>query len=117
MTSPMITTHDLYHGVKSLTGKDSAYAVGKFLGASRVTACSWRDSKTTMDDAYAIRAALALNLDPDFVLACMAAERAAKVHQDETAAAWQRIAARLSVAASICFLLIFPLLVMQNPAM
>lgn len=116
MTARMITTHDLYNGVKSLTGKDSAYAVGKFLGASRVTAGSWRDGKTTMDDAYAIRAALALNLDPDFVLACLAAERAAKGQHDETADAWARIAARLATAASICFVLIIPLLVMKNPA-
>lgn len=116
MASPMITTHDLYEGIKSLTGKDSAYAVGKYLGASRVTAGSWRDGRTTMDDAYAIRAAEALNLDPDYVLACLASERAAKGHHLDTADAWARIALRLATAASICFLLVIPFLEMQNPA-
>lgn len=116
MNAQPITTQDLYNSIKSLIGKDSAYAVGKALGATNQAACNWRDGKHAMDDQYALRAALALGLDPDFVLACLAAERAQRVHQEETAAAWRRIATRLATAASICFVLIIPLLVMTNPA-
>lgn len=116
MKGQPITTQDLYNGVKSLTGKDSAYAVAKQLGANHQSACNWRDARTTMDDFYAMKAALQLGLDPDYVLACLAAERAQRGHQDETAAAWLRIAQRLAVAASVCYLALFSVLQTINPA-
>ncbi|MDF2446987.1 MAG: hypothetical protein K0S46_2223 [Moraxellaceae bacterium] len=120
MQPQVITTSVLFEGIKALLRKenmpDTPYGVAKYLGASRQCGYTWRDGKTVMDDFYAIKAALMLGHDPDFVLACLAAERATRCHNDETAAVWHSIARRLATAASVCFLLALPVLVMQNPA-
>ncbi len=115
MAAPMITTADLYKGVQALTGKDSAYAVGKYLGASNLTARRWRDDLHTMDDVFAIRAAHALGLDSDHVLACLAAERAARAGSAETAAVWRHVALRLATAASVVFLGIYSVFSITSP--
>ena len=109
MTPALVTTQVVYDAIKSLIGKESAYAVAKFLGASSVTAGSWRHGKTTMDDPFAIKAAEALGWDVDVVLASLAAERADRAAKPDTAAAWHRIAVRLSTAAAVVFAVGFSL--------
>lgn len=115
MNPQVITTVDIYNGVKSLIGKDSAYAVGKVLGASNQAALTWRDGKHVMDDARAIKAAQLLGWDADHVLACLAAERAARAGSDETAAVWRHVALRLATAASVVFLGIYSVFSITHP--
>lgn len=119
MAPEMITTRQLYDGVKALLRKagkpDTAYGVAKFLEVSATTAGNWEHDKYTMDEPYAIKAARSLKLDPDYVLACLAAERAARAEKPDAAAAWHRIAVRLSTAASVVFLLVFLISHVKSP--
>lgn len=115
MTPQVVTTQDLYNGIKSLIGKESPYSVAKYLGASTQTGYNWRDSINVMDDKYGLRAAHALGLDADHVLACLAAERAERAGSAETAAVWRHVALRLATAASVTFLGIYSVLLTINP--
>ena len=117
MTAPMITTVDLFDGLKALTGTGSAYAVAQLLGASNQGACNWRDGTRTMDDVFAIRAAQALELDSDHVLACLAAERADRADNAEAAAVWRHVALRLATAASVVFLGIYSVFQLHGGAL
>ncbi|MFN3586041.1 MAG: hypothetical protein ACK4UT_00940 [Moraxellaceae bacterium] len=117
MTQQMLTTADIYTAVKALIGKDSAYAVAKVLGASNQAALTWRDGRHVMDDARAIKAAQMLGWDADYVLACLAAERAERADHADTAAVWRHVALRLATAASAGFLGIFCVLLSQNPVL
>lgn len=103
MKPEIVTTKYLYDGIKSLTGKDSAYSVAKFLEATPVSARNWRDGKT-MDDNNARKAAIALGLNPEYVIACIHAERVENSNSDsEIVAIWRHIALRLATAASVGF--------------
>jgi hypothetical protein len=116
MQPHIIDTEYLYNGIKSLIGKDSAYAVSKYFDVTRTTAGYWRDSEVVMDDSHGLVAAKALNLDPDLVLAGLAAERAAKGKDSDAAAVWRSIALRLSTAANIGFLAIIIAIIEKSPA-
>lgn len=115
MTAPIVTTADLYTGLQALIGKDSAYAVGKLLGATNQGACNWRDGKCVMDDVFGLRAANALGLDSDYVLACLAVERAARADSAEVAAVWRHVALRLATAAGVFFLVFSSVLQLVGP--
>lgn len=115
MQSKIIGTIDLYEGVKALTDTGSAYAVAQLLGAARQSGCNWRDGIKVMDDAHALKAAQLLGWDAEHVLACLAAERAARAGSDETAAVWRHVALRLATAASVVFLGIYSVLSISGP--
>lgn len=115
MTAQIVTTKDIYNGLQALIGKGSAYAVSQFMGASKQTGCNWRDGIKVMDDAYGLKAAQALGWDADHVLACLAAERAARAGSDETAAVWRHVALRLATAASVVFLGIYSVFLLSSP--
>lgn len=115
MTAPIVTTQDLYNGLQALIGKDSAYAVSQFMGAAKQTGYNWRDGIKVMDDEYGLKAAHALGLDADHVLACLAAERAARAGSAETAAVWRHVALRLATAASVVFLGIYSVFLLSSP--
>lgn len=115
MHPKIIGTIDLYEGVKALTDTGSAYAVAQYLGAARQSGCNWRDGKQTMDDRYAIKAAQALGWDADYVLACLAVERAARADSADAAAVWRHVALRLATAASVVFLGIYSVLLTSSP--
>lgn len=117
MAAPMITTVDLFDGLKALTDTGSAYAVAQLLGASNQGACNWRDGTRTMDDVFAIRAAQALGLDSDHVLACLAMERAERAGHADTAAVWRHVALRLATAASVVFLGVYSVFLINGPVL
>lgn len=99
MQAQIITTKDLFDGLQALLGKDSAYAVAKHLGATPGSGLNWKKGKT-MDDMFAIKAALSLGLDPDYVLACLQAERVEKSANSEAAVEhWKNIALKIKRAA------------------
>lgn len=107
MNQQILTTPDVFKALQALTGTGSAYAVANMMGVSRVTAGYWNSGRSTMDDAHALQAAQLLGWDADHVLACLAAERAARAGSDETAAVWRHVALRLATAASVVFLGIY----------
>ena len=63
-----ITTVSLADRVKLLIGKDSQYALAKFLNISRPAISRWYDGTSVMDDDTAVRCAFAVGLDPEHVL-------------------------------------------------
>lgn len=115
MSQQIIGTTDLYESLKALTGTGSAYAVAQLLGAANQSACNWRDGTRPMDDVFALKAAQLLGLDADHVLACLAAERAARAGSAETAAVWRHVALRLATAASVVFLGIYSVFSFTHP--
>ena len=117
MSSKIIGTIDLYEGVKALTDTGSAYAVAQYLGAARQSGCNWRDGRQTMDDRYAVKAAQALDWDADYVLACLAAERAARADSADAAAVWRHVALRLATTASVVFLGVYSVFLINGPVL
>lgn len=115
MPSPIVTTEDTFKALQALTGTGSAYAVGNLMDVSRVTAGYWRTGKVVMDDSHGLKAAQLLGWDADHVLACLAAERAARAGSDETAAVWRHVALRLATAASVIFLGIYSVFSITSP--
>jgi len=117
MPSPIVTTEDTFKALQALTGTGSAYAVANMMGVSRVTAGYWRTGKVVIDDAHALKAATLLGWDADHVLACLAAERAARAGSDETAAVWRHVALRLATAASVVFLGVYSVFLIHGPVL
>ena len=115
MESQLMTMTDLYKRLQTHTGRGSAYSVAALLGASNPTARRWRDGFHSMDDVLGIRAAQVLGLAPEYVLACLAAERAARAGQADALAIWERAALHLATAAGVFFLGFYSVLVMFGP--
>src|SRR5258708_10293895 len=59
----------------------------------------YRMGKSTFDDQTALKVAAALGIEPDYIMACMSAQRA---RTPETRSAWERIAAKVAAAVLIC---------------
>lgn len=99
----MYTTKKLLSEVKKRVkkeyGKATVYRLAKVVGVSRRTIDNWEMGRT-MDDENAVKIALFLGLDPEYILACITAERC-----ENTAAAevWRGIVQRLEhpIAASL----------------
>lgn len=68
----------------------SMYAVAKLMGRSPQTVANWMQKGSTLDNDSARIAADLLNLDFEYVLICMEAERAKK--NPVTAMAWAHVA-------------------------
>jgi transcriptional regulator with XRE-family HTH domain len=68
----------------------SMYAVAKLMGRSPQTVANWMQKGSTLDNESARIAANLLNLDFEYVLICMEAERAKK--NPVTALAWVHVA-------------------------
>ena len=75
----MLTTKkllsDIKKKIKKEYGKATVYRIAKELDVSRPTVDRWEEGKTVYDE-NAIKIAVYLNLDPEYVIACMHAERA-----------------------------------------
>ena len=69
---------------------ESKYGVSKLMGVSQRTVANWIDRGTTFDNESAKKAASLLNLEYEYILICMEAERAKK--DPVTALAWQHVA-------------------------
>jgi hypothetical protein len=89
----MITTLDLLELVKKTYENCSDYRAAQLLEISRQTPSTWIHRGSVMDDKTAIKAALLCNLDPEYVLACIAAERA---KDSDAFPHWEHIAGRLA---------------------
>lgn len=112
MTPPVLmTTIDLLDAVrlrcKSMNLPDSDYQAAKQLGVTHGAVSQWRNRKTGMSEDAGLAAANFLQIEPEYVIACILMERA---KTDETRTFWrqlaERIAARSSVA-TVAFLAVF----------
>jgi hypothetical protein len=83
--------------------KVSWWKLPRVLDASESTVKNWKHGRTTVDRRFAPRIAELLHESPEYVVACLEAER--EQHQ-EMLKVWQRIAAKFrSSAASSLFVL------------
>lgn len=94
----MLTTQTLVSRaskqVKTRLGKDSVSQLARDLSVSRATINRWKEGKT-MEDSNAVNIAVFLDLNPDYVLACIAGERNRGTPEYQS---WARIAASVKVA-------------------
>lgn len=92
------TSHDLLERLRAKYGS-SWYGLATVLGAHEKTISNWKNGRTVVDRKFAPRIADLLEESPEYVLACLEAEREGDA---EVRKLWQRIAAKFrSRAASI----------------
>lgn len=92
----MHTTQALLDAAKVRRGLDTDYKLAKALGVAPNYIANYRKGRSRPDDTIAQRLAALAGLDPDYVVACMHAERAAT---DDGRLTWERIAKRLQATA------------------
>lgn len=71
----MITTRQIVELVRATTETGSKYAAAKSLGVAHQTMHNWSNRGTVMSDDIGIKAAETLEIQPEYVLACLQAER------------------------------------------
>lgn len=89
----MLTTSEIVEKLRLLTETGTKYAAAKLIGVRPQTLDNWLIRGSVMNDETALLAASKLDLDPDYVLACLAAERAKDTPAYET---WANICERLT---------------------
>lgn len=102
----MHTTNELLDALAAKHGGASNYRLGKLLNtASASTVQNWRIGRSSLSLDYAIKVAKLLDWPPEYVIACVEAERAGKDDRleqtGEIIATWQRIAERFKPAAML----------------
>lgn len=95
-----MNTADLLDQVKARHGLPSDYALAKFMQWTTQRVSMYRHGARALGEGPALQVAAALDVEPGYVLAIVAAERA---ESDEGRRAWERAAARLSIAAGAVF--------------
>jgi transcriptional regulator with XRE-family HTH domain len=90
------TTNDFLDAVKSLKNIESDYKLAKFLNVNKAAVSSWRHGKSFLDDSICFRVAAALDIQPEYVVSCIHAERA---KTDFERSMWSRMAAAFGAAA------------------
>lgn len=94
----LMTTIEMVDELKSLNGNASDYRIAQILGVKPQTVSSWRLRGSIFDDETALKVAAALGYQPEYVVACVHAERA-KTPQARTV--WTHIAAAFGTAAAL----------------
>lgn len=103
----MLTTLDLLDEIEKTHGGCTDYRAAQLLQVTRATLSQWRRRGTVMDDETAIKAADLLDLNPEYVVACIHAER---VKNRASYHLLARIAGRINpqaIAASLAVLAVF----------
>jgi len=102
----MKTTIDFLNDVKKKHNLPSDYALAGKLGLSRAAISKFRVGKDCLGDETACKIAALLDLDPGYVMACIAAERAKK---PSVKAAWKHTAEVLyGIAAVVAVVALLP---------
>lgn len=118
-----ITTPELFRLLSISIGKEkpaTPYMVAKVLGVTPTTAGYWMRGATVMNEKDAIRAADMLQLDPEYVILSLEAERKSRSGLDEIAAIFERAAlavAHHGQAASIGFAVALSFIAMGRAVM
>ncbi len=88
-------TTEFLDAVRARHGLTSDYQLARFLGVKQPTVSRYRTGGGSFDEAMCLKIARALELEPGYVLAAIAAERAKPA---EVKAAWSALAKRLAAA-------------------
>lgn len=91
----MNDTQRLLDAVKKAKGLPSDYALAPFLGVTRSHVSKWRVGRESLSDEKALQVAETLDLEPSYVLALMAAERAERAGNAYAVEIWSKLAALL----------------------
>lgn len=102
----MKTTNDFLNAVMKKNGITSDNQLAIFIGCTRSSISGYRYNKSFMDDETALKVATLLDLDPGYVFACVATERA---RNPKIKAAWKHTAEILyGIAAVLATVYIVP---------
>ena len=102
----METTRDFMERLRARNGGCSNYHLAKILQISDSCLVRYTKDGKSMADSVALKVADQLGIDPAYVFACMAAERANDV---ESTRIWERIAEKF-IAASLTVMVCMPLI-------
>lgn len=94
----MHTTIELIEAAKEKLGFASDGQLARRLDLSRSAISCYRNKSVTLDDSTAEKIAEILEMPPEYVVACMHAERARGTPQR---ALWERMAKRMATAAAV----------------
>lgn len=103
----MLTTLELLDRIEKANGNCTDYRAAQLLGVTRAAISQWRKRGVVMNDETAIKAADLLNMNPEYVVQCVHAERVKDCPSYHLLA---RIANRLDLraaAASVAALAVF----------
>lgn len=104
-TRTLMSTIELLDLLKSLNSNASDYRIAQILNVNKSAVSKWRVGRSGFDDETAVRVAELSGLQPEYVLACVHAERA---KTDQARTAWAHIAAAFGTAAALVLLLGIP---------
>jgi hypothetical protein len=94
----MKTTADFLDDLRAKLGATSDGKLALALKLDRQQVSRWRQQKNAFDDDTTLKIAAQLGIEPDYIMACMAVQRA---RTPEARTAWERIAAKVAA----CFVL------------
>ena len=100
----MHTTQSLIDLFEKSNENCTDYRAAKLLEIDKSTISEWRRKGSVMKDETGLKIAETLGLEPDYVLACLAAERA---KDSQTRVIWEGIANRLHSVAATFLLAVF----------
>ncbi len=93
----MKTTADFLDDLRTKLRLPSDGKLALAMGWKRQQLTPWRQKRETFSDETSLRMALVLEIEPDYIMACMAVQRA---KSPATRAIWTRIAAKLAPTAA-----------------
>ena len=98
----MKTTIEFLDELKRVHALPSDYAAAKLIGAEPNRISNYRTGTSRFDDDMAVRVAELLQIEPAYVLACVAAERTKSERARRT---WEKLAKKLAGAGALLLLL------------
>lgn len=102
----MKTTVDFLNDVKAKYGITSNYALAKLMGQTDTAVARWMHGKNTLSDETAVKVAELLEIEPAFIMACIAAERS---KNPQVKKAWTWTANHLGgLAAALALVAVLP---------
>jgi hypothetical protein len=112
------TSKSVVNDIMTAYGLSTFYGVGKLMEKNPQTVANWVNRGSTLDNESSRIAADLLNIDYEYLLICMEAERAKK--NPATARAWEHIAhawnaGKVASATTCCAVFSIYLLIPDNP--
>jgi plasmid maintenance system antidote protein VapI len=95
----MKTTADFLDDLRAKLGLSSDNKLAVAMGWKRQHLSPFRQNRATFSDETAVKIARLLEVAPDYIMACMAAQRS---KTPETRSAWERIARKVAAAVLLC---------------
>lgn len=107
------TTNEFLDELKSLNNNCSDGQAGRILGVKSQAVSNWRAGRAFFDDEVCFRVAKELGLKPEYVVACIHAERA---KNDQARTVWEHIAVSFApFARAAVFVLVLGVLAHSFP--